>query len=182
MEKAAPCDPLFHSIRLFYDSQDPFCQVELELVQSASGLRMYIDTFARPLSFGNVYPITLTIEEEAQMYTAELLEGGQRLLLPDAARDAIIDAMLNEQSVQMTVGPYQAAIQPAKFRGYFKMLSGWFQPLQSTGRRREAACAACAPQRSCRAGDGKNSQTCSGIPKAAARLLRIFPLFLNHLL
>jgi len=122
LEEAVTCDPLFRSSRIFYDNLDPYCQVELELVQSASGLRMYIDTFSRPLSNSNVFTITLTIEEEAQIYSAELLQGGQRLLLPDVARDAVIDALLNEKCVQISAGPYQATILPTKFRRYFKML------------------------------------------------------------
>lgn len=122
MEKAVTCDPLFHSVRLFYDSQDPFCQVELELVQSASGLRMYVDTFSRPLSNSNAFPITLTIDGESQIYPAELLQGGQRLLLPDIARDAVIEALLNGQCVEIAAGPYQIEILPTKFRKYFAKL------------------------------------------------------------
>lgn len=122
LEKVVTCDPLSRSIRLFYDSLDPFCQIELELVQSVSGLRMYLNTFGRPLSYGTTFPITLTIEEEDLVYTAELLEGGQRLLLPDAARDAVIEALFNEQCVQIAAGPYQATILPTQFSKYFTTL------------------------------------------------------------
>lgn len=84
---------------------------------------MYVNTFSRPLygPEGNesTRQIQVTTSEISQSFTAELLQGGQRLLLPDQARDVIIDALLNNESLEIVAGPYQGTILPTKFRKFF---------------------------------------------------------------
>lgn len=97
--------------RLSYESCDPFVQLTVEIIQSDSGLRMYVNTFSRPLTSSQ---ISVTVGEASLSFSGYLLEGQQRLLLPDEARDWILSSLLEDNCVQIRAGPYQATISPAK--------------------------------------------------------------------
>ncbi len=115
------CDPCYDSARLIYDILDPFNQLELEMIQSASGLRMYLNTFSRPLASPNV---TVKAGGDLRCFPGTLFEGGQRLLLSEEARDFIIASLLAECAVEVVAGPYHAIIGTEKFsKTYFKLLS-----------------------------------------------------------
>ena len=112
MEKVASCDPCFASRRLHYDSCDPFVRLEIELVESASGLRLYLNSFSLPL---NSPEVVFRVDATCKSFSGVLLEGGQRLLLPDELRDWIIAALANDSNVDICVGPYRALILPNRF-------------------------------------------------------------------
>jgi hypothetical protein len=82
---------------------------------------MYVNTFSRPLAAcSGPFPLSVTVDNISTTFSAELLQGGQRLLLSDEARDYIVSALLQQQCVTLTVGPYQATFSPTRFAKYFR--------------------------------------------------------------
>jgi hypothetical protein len=115
-EKTRSCDPRFNSARLTYDGLDSFDSLELEMVDS----RMYVNTFSRPLRSSEV---TVRVEASAYSFSGTLLEGDQRILLSDDARDFIVTNLLENHSVELIAGPYHATIGTAKFAKLFNKLN-----------------------------------------------------------
>lgn len=63
----------------------------------------------------NSVEVDVAIEDERQKFKAFIYQGGQRLLLPTEARDLIINALFNKESVVISVGKYSGEIISAGF-------------------------------------------------------------------
>lgn len=97
--------------------------VELELDAGSSGLRMYVNVFsievpALPDS-PTLAKVSLKICDEEYLYLAHILQGGQRLLLPDEARDTIIEALVDGFPITLSTGRYCSAIPAANFQALY---------------------------------------------------------------
>lgn len=101
--------------------------VSLELVRGVSGERLYVNTlslsFPCDLNNSSKCQLTFAIDEVNYSVSADRLQGGQRLLLPQAATQQIIEALLENKSVQMTVGRYHVVIISTSFPELYKKLS-----------------------------------------------------------
>lgn len=128
-EKTVTCRSDFNSGVLFYPAEDPITNLELEITQTGSGLYAYINVFACPIlstTQDHQVEVSVTINSEENCFLADILTGGQRLLLPDDARDLIIGALLDGMAVDVRAGPYRQNVSPDGFRGGFCQLTRLF--------------------------------------------------------
>lgn len=98
----------------------------LEIVSTISGLRMYVNVYSIPLSplpfDDKKIDVTFSTEEASFIVVADLLIGGQRVLLPPQTTEWMITTLLDFRTVKVSVGRYSAEITPASFQEhYFKM-------------------------------------------------------------
>jgi hypothetical protein len=120
LEEEITACPQYNSGKLYLPAEEICRGLELEIVRSASGMRMYLNTFSLPFSPDNSNPnlspffITIACDEPA-LFLGELLEGGQRVLLPIEVSQQIVSALLDNQSVVIKAGRYQTEIVPTSF-------------------------------------------------------------------
>lgn len=100
--------------------------LEMELVRSASGTRLYINVFVLAVPYADdptKTPVQIEVEELMQTVYAERFEGGQRVLLPPDATAWILESLLNNQTVKIFVGRYHAEVIPTGFADLYKQFS-----------------------------------------------------------
>lgn len=107
-------------------SQEGSRNLEIELDYGVSGLRMYLNVFSLELpslmEHSDLTLVTVEVDLEKRFFQAHLFTGGQRLLLPDAARDWILDALFQDCSITISTGCYRSVIPPLNFKKLYKSL------------------------------------------------------------
>ena len=97
--------------------------MEIELVQTACSLRMYIDSHGleMPAVPGDPYSALVYVSFRSHSYTTRFdrLVGGHRLLVPDSVRDEIVNHLLAGQPVFIRIGAFEADISPEKFAAVY---------------------------------------------------------------
>ncbi len=84
---------------------------------------MYLNVSSLGISTENPdksVPVKIEIEGNFPTATAYKLEGKQRLLFPEETRDVIIDALLHNEQVLLTVERYKIVLKPEGFTPLFK--------------------------------------------------------------
>jgi len=66
--------------------------------------------------------VTLKINDQAHTFIAERLEGGQSLLLSEESTQLIVEALLEQTSVDVTAGRYQTILIPDNFEKTYRAL------------------------------------------------------------
>lgn len=114
--------PQFNSGRIFLAPESDHCHLEVEIVRSSSGLRMYINIlFLKALpcqedpSLTKV-EIAFDGEEEPWVIYPHLLEGGQRLLVQQEYANYLIETLLEDRSFIIKIGRYETIIIPDSFK------------------------------------------------------------------
>lgn len=110
---------VYDSSRLYLPRDLSTDNLEVEVIQSTFGTRVYLNVFSLSLPYDPNYPdkvlILLYIAGEEHHVLAERLLGAQRALLPDDSAQLLINALLDNQTVHIRVGRYHADIVPEKF-------------------------------------------------------------------
>lgn len=110
----------YDSDRIILRPNNIFRGLELELARTCSGDRMYVNVFSLSLPRDPDHPsktkITIITEDEEYHVLADRLEGGQRLLLPGTTADFIIQKLLEDQAICISIGRYRSEIYPNDFR------------------------------------------------------------------
>lgn len=101
--------PCFDSTQLKFASQSDFNGIELELTTYPDGERLYGNVFNRPLKEREI-TATLIIQESSQEGCAYVLEGGQRIELPQEWIPLIKKAFSLAQPVKISFTRYSAEI------------------------------------------------------------------------
>lgn len=87
--------------------KNSFREIELEILETSSGKRMYANVHSLPLKSTNGKVILkVTIEGETNDYEADLLLGGQRILIPDFLTQKISECLHKQQPIKISVGRY----------------------------------------------------------------------------
>jgi hypothetical protein len=117
----------YSSKRLILNPESQTSHLEVELVKSHSGLRMYVNLLlfeALPLENQpkrTSLNIILDDGEEMTVYPY-LLQGGQRLLLPEEISDLLINQLLCEHSFVISVGNKKTTVVFANFTELYDKL------------------------------------------------------------
>lgn len=86
---------------------------------SASGeVNFYLNVFTLQFAEGDEegnLKVKLSVGEQSQEFSAERLDGGQRLRLSEEAKEFLIEALLSETSVEVSVGRYRTTLIPNNF-------------------------------------------------------------------
>ena len=114
-----PCD---HSSRLYLVPGD-FCRgFEVEILSNAEGQRLYLNLISFRLIEG-VAELELVVDESMSTYTAQVLEGGQRLLFPPQATEEMINAWLGGKDVHLCLANRELEITHEGFIEKFTFLA-----------------------------------------------------------
>ena len=113
----------YHSSRLYLLSEDAYCNLELVLIRSKSGIRMYLNTFSVPFPWESndecKTAIYLCVDGNEFAFVSDRLQGGQRLLLPPDAVELIISTLMNGEQLSVRAGRYQMVVIPTRFGELF---------------------------------------------------------------
>lgn len=124
----------FQSTKLAYYSRDTVHGIDVELMRTEEHLNVYLNVHSLPIAPHQGDPqkavVTFTIEEETLHFSAYRLAGGQRFLLPEDARQVLIEALAHNNPVLISLASYRSLIQPEDFNAKFEQLLHPF-PLQN---------------------------------------------------
>lgn len=120
-------NPCQSSGRIYLCASNQFSGLEIELVRTLCDLRMYVNVFGLEIppdcNDPTVSKIYLSFKDHSYTCLAPRFTGGQRLLIPESARDEIIDYLSCEQPVFIRVGRYEADIYPDRFLEVYNRLT-----------------------------------------------------------
>lgn len=113
-------NPDYNSSRLFYPALNPFNGLEVEIIHTLSGMRMYLNALSLSFPMEEEHPELVTVNIELSenvsfSVLAERLGGGQRLLLSDEAAQKVVNTLLNGEPVFFSVGHYSTQVSPYHF-------------------------------------------------------------------
>ena len=101
-------------VKVYLPECNAFNGLEAELVCNNCDMQFYLNakTLLLPCSCNdqNHTELKIVVCENEYKFMAERLLGGQRLLLPEDARQLIICSLLEGNDVEVTVGRYQAML------------------------------------------------------------------------
>lgn len=132
-DRAVALDSAHASERLSLPAINSFQGLELELVRGITSTRMYLNAFSLPFpcDLEGKSEVSLFIEEQEYLFKAECFQGRQRLLLPQEITALIITALMNDSSIQISVGRYQATIISTRFAEFYRYFEAPGSPLRS---------------------------------------------------
>lgn len=126
-DQSLNCFPHFQSSKIYLPPQNQFSGIEMEIVQGSYGQRMYLNVFSIHLSVNPETPskifVTLIFNNETCVVEADLFDGGQHVLLPEEAKEKIIEHLLDNQTVSIKMGRYSTEITPSGFVKKYKSLA-----------------------------------------------------------
>jgi hypothetical protein len=119
--------PSYNSGRLLLQPDNAYTYLEVEILRSKSGIRMYLNILlmeARPCEENpQKAKVEIILADETLTVYAHILKGGQRLLLPGEVADLLIDTLLDDQCFTIQVGAKKIVIVPDRFQeSYNKFL------------------------------------------------------------
>ncbi|NGX42553.1 MAG: hypothetical protein K940chlam7_00833 [Chlamydiae bacterium] len=127
-QETVTCCHYYNSGRLIHFPQNHFRGVSLEISRGHTGLRAYVNVYSLSLPKEDEDPtktmVTISSEDGSFDVIAERLEGGQRLLLPLDATNAIIKSLLECKTVCISTGRFKSEISPYGFSKYYHQLMG----------------------------------------------------------
>lgn len=112
---SAPCQ------RLCLAPKNSFKNLEIALQKENEGTRAIINVYAIPLkpeSDGKT-KVTLTLDGTSTSYTATVLEGGQRIVLPSDAEQKLINALFQKKPLVLATGRYSTEVNYEGFEEPF---------------------------------------------------------------
>ena len=125
-DEAVTCSRCYDSVRLLISCDNPFNGIGVEIIGTSENLRMYLNVYAYPLlpisPDSQEVIVTITIDGNDCSCNAYLFEGGQRLLVPPEFSEQIIEGLLDEQCVIISIGPYKAEIPHRNFAKSYSLL------------------------------------------------------------
>lgn len=109
----------YGSRQLFYHPESCLNGIGLELLQGPFGIVGYAEVTVctiPPLSRNpSQAQLIVEIQQERISYESLLMEGGQRLLLPQEATDKILDSLRNHLPVTLYLKGYISHLDPADY-------------------------------------------------------------------
>lgn len=96
-------------------------EFELEFDIAPAGLTLYVNLTGRPLQ--SCAEVIIRNSHESHSFNAFLLFGGQRILLSESACDYILNALLHQDEIRISIGPYESAVPSGNFfESYLKFV------------------------------------------------------------
>lgn len=119
MVPSSPCK------RLCLAPQNIFQNLEIVLQKEEERIKPVINAYGIPLkceSDGRT-KVTLIVDGSANDYSAFLLQGGQRILLPDDAEQKLLEALYQKKSLTLIAGRYSTEVHYEGFEEPFILSS-----------------------------------------------------------
>jgi len=109
----------YDSARVYLPPDGPCQSIEAELISGPRGERFYISTVCfqfPPLDCcDHDLSVTFCCAGKQHTFQGFLMEGGQRLLMEDAAHRFLVQQLMTGHQVEIQVGIFQACLTPARF-------------------------------------------------------------------
>jgi hypothetical protein len=105
--------------RIYYASEDNYRGIDLEVMRSRSGDRMYASIHSSPVHTESPR-ISIGSEDEKLEYESYRFEGGQRFLLPEEAVEKIFSLLSQSKPVTLQIGRYEQVITSSGFGKVYK--------------------------------------------------------------
>lgn len=112
--------PQFNSAQLTHVPESNFSGIEVQFLTGAFGTLGFLNIYANQILSNEV---TLQIEEARYFYTALVMKGCMRLLLPNEATQAMIEALLAGQIVTVQLDGFCTQLRPENFSKKYKRFS-----------------------------------------------------------
>jgi hypothetical protein len=116
----------YDSSRLLYVAEDRVNGIDLELLQTPQGLKIYLLVHSSPVApygeEGKKSLVRISTEKEKKVILATRREGGQRLLLPETIYPFILTALKEKEWLTLQLSGYETRISPGKFKEKFEKL------------------------------------------------------------
>lgn len=114
----------FSSSRLSYRSPDPVNGVDVQFLSLDESCHLYLHVHSHPIKPYMGDPkkalVQVKTEDKTTSYFAIRHQGGQRLLLPDEAKDYIVEKLKSGQFVTISTSGYSSTLTPESFdKKYF---------------------------------------------------------------
>lgn len=77
--------------------------------------QVFVHIHGCPLPPQECVEVIVVIDEEPKSYKAQQFLGGQRYLLDEEGGDAVIEALYNEKTVTIKLGPYSKDFEAGNF-------------------------------------------------------------------
>lgn len=94
--------------------------IDLEIMCIGSNIKAYLNLYPHTIKQSTV--IKLITKEASQQFAAYCLKGGQKILLSPECLTFFLQALENNQEVQIAIGGYQSMIKPIEFQKNFKKI------------------------------------------------------------
>lgn len=94
--------------------------IDLEIICIGNNIKAYLNLYPHAIKQSAV--IELITKEASQQFLAYCLEGGQKIPLSPECLAFFLEALENNQEVQIIIGGYQSMIKPAEFQENFKKI------------------------------------------------------------
>lgn len=114
-------------VKVYLPACNTFNGLEAVLMSCNGNINLYLN--AHTLLFPTIgcdechSEIMMCIEEEKYQFTADRLQGGQCLLLPDDAMQLVVCSLLEKKCVEITVGRYQTILTHENFDKTYETLT-----------------------------------------------------------
>ncbi|MDP1836610.1 MAG: hypothetical protein Q8K75_11885 [Chlamydiales bacterium] len=118
-ENAGACIPCLDSSRIILIPNQPSSTLQFEIIRDIHGYHMYVSTICYVLAdccgSQEEVPLQICVGEDVYDFEGKLYQGGQRVLIPEEARDIIIGGLLSGSCVTFHVGIYSVNVTSASF-------------------------------------------------------------------
>lgn len=125
-EEYTATSPCYKSRQISLTGSSTYCPLRIVIVQTLSGMRMYIDMLQLLAPPDPSDPtqalIFVTTDDKTYPISAYRFEGCQRLMIPSDAADELIDLLLNGQSFTIQIGSHKSDVIPTGFEPAFSAL------------------------------------------------------------
>ncbi|MCX6990100.1 MAG: hypothetical protein NTX49_03405 [Chlamydiae bacterium] len=116
----------FSSSRLSYHTPDTVNGIDVEFLALDTSCNLYLHVHSHPVKPYKGDPktalVTMKTEENAKSFLAKRHEGGQRLLLPDNAKEFLVASLKEGKTVIISTSGYTSTLTPDSFERKYHLL------------------------------------------------------------
>lgn len=126
--KASSCE--FTGSRLYLPPENEFSEVEVDIIKTSREKLIYLN--AKGLEFQAeqkdssehaILPVAIHVDDQEHCYSAFLLQGNQRILLPEKACSLIISSLLDHKKVTIFVSNRSTVLTNEHFIAHYSKLT-----------------------------------------------------------
>jgi hypothetical protein len=119
-------NPEFNSCLLRYQTKNEIIGIGVELLKGSFGTLGYLNVCSRQIPHLPETPnqsiVVFVIGDEKFPYKAERMEGGQKLLLPEDAKEKLIASLQDNKTVTIYLDGFMSTLEPSNFPKLYNRL------------------------------------------------------------
>ena len=118
--------PQYAYCKIAHYTPDLVHGIDLEFVQIKNQIKSYLAIHSTPLSSLASSPkkikVDIEIDRRNTSYICDLLQGGQRILLPEHVTQLLIDTLLSKKKITISLPGYHSSIEASNFKKKFSKM------------------------------------------------------------